>query len=213
MTPRPRPRATAFTLIEMMIVMTIMALLLSLSLGISSSWQGQQLSAEARLLAADFSLASQLAQKDGVPVQFRFYLAPGEIGEEEDIHPRVFQMARLAGFDEESGRPVYALLTEPRYFQGDIVLHPDASLTTVMNQEPQEAAEGDPHLRGAQRSHVSLLFMPDGRIFLPDGRSALPSRPDAAFTLIRARQAASEHPPPDSRTVTLNPVTGKSAVF
>lgn len=199
--------SAGFTLIEILVVMTIAIILLALSLQIGSAWEAQKLSTQARQLAAELSQAVLLAQKDNHPVEIRFYRMPDETGNGSGTALRAFQLVRLNGYDPQNGAPIYRLLNEATYFDGDIMLHESPDYTSVMALPVREPDEHSPSLRGARRSYVSFIF-------LPDGTTTLPRTPDAVFTLVKENEHRDlSELPPNYRSVVLQPVTGKAAVY
>lgn len=205
---KPRPLPAGFTLIELMIVMVIVSLLLILSLNVSSSWKSQKLASQASQLASEFARISLLAQKDNSPVEIRFYLLPDEFGEGSATAPRAYQLAKLTGFDN-TGKAITRMLEGVQYFEDDIILHETALYTSMMTLPPHAPAVDDPMVRGEKRPYISFLF-------LPNGQTSLPRHPDAVFTLVKeseSRHAAAGELPPNYRSVTLQPVTGKATTY
>lgn len=199
--------ARGFTLIEIMVVMTIMLLLLGVSIGVTHSWKSQKLSTEARQLAAQFAEGALLAQKDNYPVQIRFYLLPDEFGEGSATAMRAIQIARLTGYDTETRKPQYEFLTEVRYFEDDIILMDAEDYTSLCAVEPTPPEDADPEVRGDRRPYRSFLF-------LPNGSTSLPRSPDSVFTMVKENEMTdASEPPPNYRSVLLQPVTGKATVY
>ncbi|WP_211325546.1 Verru_Chthon cassette protein D [Roseimicrobium gellanilyticum] len=199
--------ARGFTLIEIMVVMTIMLLLMGVSIGVTNSWKAQKLSTEARQLSSQLAEVALLAQKDNYPVEVRFYLLPNEFGDGSSTAMRAIQIARLTGYDTTTRRPQYKFLTEVRFFEDDIILMDTKDYTSLCSVEPTPAGEKDPEIRGQQRSYRSFLF-------LPNGSTSLPRTPDTVFTLVKESEMTSaKEPPPNYRSVVLQPVTGKATVY
>jgi uncharacterized protein (TIGR02596 family) len=199
--------ASGFTLIELMVVMAIMLLLMGISVGVTHSWKAQKLTTEARQLSGQLAEVALLAQKDNYPVQVRFYLVPDELGEGSATAMRAIQFARLTGYDPDTRQPIYKLLSEVRYFEDDIVLMDSKDYTSLFAQEPTPAADSDPEIRGEKRPYRSFMF-------LPNGSTSLPRTPDAVFTLVKENEIKDPAtPPPNYRSVLLQPVTGKATMY
>ncbi|QIF01871.1 Verru_Chthon cassette protein D [Roseimicrobium sp. ORNL1] len=202
-----RSSTRAFTLIELMVVMSIMLLLMTLSVGVAHSWKAQKLTTEARLLSGQLSEVALLAQKDNFPVQVRFYLLPNEFGDTSSEAMRAVQLARLTGFDPNTRQPIYKFLSEVRFFEDDIILLNLKNYTSLCEKEPTPAGESDPEIKGEKRSYRSFHF-------LPNGSTDLPRTPDAVFTLVKENEMKSgNQPPPNYRSVMLQPVTGKATMY
>lgn len=205
---KQRQHRRGFTLVEIMVVMIIVSLLLILSLNVSSSWKSQKLASQALQLASEFARVSLLAQKDNYPVEIRFYLLPDEFGGGSATAPRAYQLAKLTGYDTQ-GQAITRMLESVQYFEDDIILHETPTYTSMMALPVHTPATDDPIVRGEKRSYVSFLF-------LPDGRTSLPRHPDAVFTLVKeseSQRAATGELPPNFRSVTLQPVTGKATTY
>lgn len=196
----------AFTLIELLMVVTIILALMGMSFQFGNAWKAGTLAAQARQLSAEFSQATLLAQKDNLPVEFRFYLAPDEF-DDGNIKPRAFQIVRLKGYEPGSLAPIYQHLSDIRFFEDDIILHASAEYTSLMNVSPHPPGPNDPKLRGSSRSYYSFLF-------LPNGTTSLPRNQQAVFTLVKEGELkTSTSLPPNYRSVVLQPATANSTVF
>ena len=196
-----------FTLIELMVVMAIMLMLMGISVGVTHSWKAQKLTAEARQLAGQFSEVALLAQKDNYPVEVRFYMLPDEFGDQSSSAMRALQLVRLKGYDPNTRKPIYVYLSEVRFFEDDIILMDTRNYTSLAALEPTPPGPSDPKVRGEQRSYRSFMF-------LPNGSTNLPRTPDAVFTLVKQNEMKSKNePPPNYRSVLLQPVTGKATMY
>lgn len=204
---RKRSGTQGFTLIELMVVMSIMLLLMAVSVGVTHSWKAQKLTTEARQLSGQLAEVALLAQKDNYPVQVRFYLLPNEFGDASSEAMRAVQLARLTGYDPNSRQPIYKFLSEVRFFEDDIILLNSKDYTSLCALEPTPAGDSDPEIKGVKRSYRSFHF-------LPNGSTDLPRTPDAIFTLVKENEMKQENqPPPNYRSVMLQPVTGKATVY
>ncbi|MEZ0275123.1 MAG: Verru_Chthon cassette protein D [Roseimicrobium sp.] len=203
-----RRHASGFTLIEILVVMTIMMCLMAVSVGVANSWKAQKLSTEARMLSSQFAEVALLAQKDNYPVEVRFYMMPDGEGLGSPTAMRAVQVARLIGYDKETLKPKYRMLTEVRFFEDDIMLVEQAGYTTLHAQEPISPADEDDEIRGEKRPYRSFLF-------LPNGSTSLPRTPDAVFTLVKETEMSKDGQtlPPNYRSVILQPVTSKATMY
>lgn len=202
-----RSSTRGFTLIELMVVMSIMLLLMTLSVGVANSWKAQKLTTEARQLSGQLAEVALLAQKDNYPVQVRFYLLPNEFGDASSEAMRAVQLARLTGYDPNTRQPIYKFLNEVRFFEDDIILLNSKNYTSLCEKEPTPAGDSDPEIKGEKRSYRSFHF-------LPNGSTDLPRTPDAVFTLVKETEMkTANQPPPNYRSVMLQPVTGKATVY
>jgi uncharacterized protein (TIGR02596 family) len=204
---RQRSSTRGFTLIELMVVMSIMLLLMAVSVGVTHSWKAQKLTTEARLLSGQLAEVALLAQKDNYPVQVRFYMLPNEFGDTSSEAMRAVQLARLTGYDPNTRQPIYKFLSEVRFFEDDIILLNSKNYTSLCEKEPTPAGDSDPDIKGEKRPYRSFHF-------LPNGSTDLPRTPDAVFTLVKENELKSANqPPPNYRSVMLQPVTGKATMY
>ncbi len=170
--PVSRPVRRGFTLVEILIVLALIAMLLFFTVpGLKDVLKGSKLTGASDQMAGDINLARQIAIKDSVPVEVRFYKFHDPSARNEERYA-AYQCFRLvqdlnSPFDYTTPRIAKPVFEKVKTITQGVVLVEAEMWSTLVTDEKMKTGRERvrglvPGERDTEVSYVSFLITPEG---------------------------------------------------
>lgn len=216
--PPRRSRPLGFTLVEMLVVVMVVGLVVAaVAPMVFSTLSSTRLTSAGETLAAQISLAKQLATTRNEPVEIRFYsyTDPESPGSKDLVRAIAIMRVTPNAAIAQVGAVAMELLTPVFYLPSGIVLGETTAMSPILYGSSLTPHQDREHVirRSGEARYKSFRFSADGSPNLEAIMSAYtPSR--SYITLIEERGGSpSGDIPKNFYTLQVDPATGKTASY